>query len=498
MGRITYDELAQHNTANDCWVRLYDKVYDLTGFLPEHPGGPNIIIKHAGKDATKLFDTVHPKGTIEKYLSAEQLKGDFDASTVPQSVREAEKAAEKEEQERRANIPPMSSCLNLHDMELVASQVLSPEAWAYYSSASDDLETYNENRAAFRRIWFRPRVLRNVREVDPSTSILGIPSSLPIYITATALGSLGHADGELNLTRGAARTGLIQMVPTLSSRSFEEITDARDEQGRPTQFFQLYVNSDRNTVVEMLRKAEEADVQAIFVTVDAPQLGRREKDMRMHFVDEGSNVQGGEIENRDEGAARAISTFIDPGLTWDDVLWIKRQTRIPILLKGVQTWEDAVLAYEMGLAGVVLSNHGGRQLDFSRSGIEVLEEVVRELRKRDMFPRPTFQIMVDGGIRRGTDVLKAIAMGATAVGIGRPFLYAYSAYGVDGVVHAVNLLRAEIEMNMRLIGARTIQDVVPEMVDVRSLHNHTGIPAPGDGSSVLDLMKNTAGTKSHL
>ena len=148
----------------------------------------------------------------------------------------------------------------------------------------------------------------------------------------------------------------------------------------------------------------------------------------MHFVDEGSDVQGGHVEKRDEGAARAITSFIDPSFDWDDVLWMKRQTRLPILLKGVQTWEDAVQAYEMGLAGVVLSNHGGRQLDFARSGVEVLEEVMRELRKRGSFPNPAFQVMVDGGFRRGTDILKAIAMGATAVGIGRPFLYACLLY----------------------------------------------------------------------
>ena len=142
----------------------------------------------------------------------------------------------------------------------------------------------------------------------------------------------------------------------------------------------------------------------------------------------------------------------------------------------------------MGLAGVVLSNHGGRQLDFARSGVEVLEEVMRELRKRGSFPNPAFQVMVDGGFRRGTDILKAIAMGATAVGIGRPFLYAYSAYGVDGVIHAINLLRDELEMNMRLIGARSIEELVPGMVDLSALHNHTGAVFPKQDQSVLDFM----------
>mgnify|MGYP000003218794 FL=1 len=488
MGKITYEEVSKHNHAKDCWVILYGKVYDLTGFLPEHPGGSGVIVKQAGKDATKLFDTIHPKGTIENSLSPEHCKGDFDSSTLPVEYKKAEEEEERKRKERLAMLPPMSKCLNLGDLELVASKVLSPEAWAYYSSAADDLETYHENRAVFRRIWLRPRILRNVRYVDPSTKILGIPSALPFYITATALGRMGHPDGELNLTRAAAKTGLIQMIPTLSSVSFDEIIDARNQEGGPAQFFQLYVSTDRNVVANMLRRAEETNVKAIFVTVDAPQLGRREQDMRMHFVDEGSNVQGGHVEKRDEGAARAITSFIDPSFDWDDVLWMKRQTRLPILLKGVQTWEDAVQAYEMGLAGVVLSNHGGRQLDFARSGVEVLEEVMRELRKRGSFPNPAFQVMVDGGFRRGTDILKALAMGATAVGIGRPFLYAYSAYGVDGVIHAINLLRDELEMNMRLIGARSIEELVPSMVDLSALHNHTGAVFPKQDQSVLDFM----------
>ena len=292
---------------------------------------------------------------------------------------------------------------------------------------------------------------------------------MPVYITATALGRLGHPDGELNLTRGAARSGVIQMVPTLSSCSFDEIVQER-RNGLPLQFFQLYVNSDRKVVLDMLRRAEEADIKAIFVTVDAPQLGRREKDMRMHFGGEGSNVQGGTVEKRDEGAARAISTFIDPSFDWDDLLFITRNTRLPVLLKGVQTWEDVVLACEMGLAGVVLSNHGGRQLNFAPPAIAVLEEAVHELKKRHMFPNKNFQLFVDGGFRRGTDVLKAIALGATAVGVGRPLLYAYSAYGSDGVVRALELLRDEIEMDMRLLGARTLQEVVPEMLDLRAMH----------------------------
>ncbi|KAG8734659.1 hypothetical protein FRC12_018432 [Ceratobasidium sp. 428] len=330
------------------------------------------------------------------------------------------------------------------------------KAWAYYSSAADDEITHRENHAAYQRIWFRPRVLRDVTKVDWSTTILGQKSSMPVYITATALGKLGHPEGELNLTRAAAKFGVIQMIPTLASCSFDEIRDAAAPD--QVQFMQLYalrsslitrltplhssyVNKDRAITKKIVQHAEKRGIKGLFITVDAPQLGRREKDMRQKFEDEGSEVQRGSSGvDRSQGAARAISSFIDPGLSWRDLDWFKSITKMPIILKGVQCWEDAVLAAECGCAGVVLSNHGGRQLDTARSGIEVLEEVVSALRERGLFPNPNFEIFVDGGVRRATDVLKAVAMGATAVGVGRPFIYAYSAYGQQGVEAALQIL----------------------------------------------------------
>lgn len=359
---------------------------------------------------------------------------------------------------------------------------MKPAAWAYYSSGADDEVTMRENNSVYGRIWFRPRILRDVSTVAFNTTLLGQKCSMPIYITATALGKLGHPDGEKNLTIAAGRTGLIQMIPTLASCSFDEIVDARlnDQQ---TQFFQLYVNSNRAITEKIIRKAEDRGIKGLFVTVDAPQLGRREKDMRMKFDDSGSKVQNDGKDNvdRSQGAARAISSFIDPSLNWEDLQWLRSVTKMPICLKGVQTWEDAVLAAEAGLNGIVLSNHGGRQLDYARSGIEVLQEVVEALKARGLW-KPTFEVFIDGGVRRATDVLKAVALGAKGVGIGRPFLYAYSAYGPDGVEHAINLLKAEMEMNMRLIGARSLAELTPEMVDTRALSSHiNGVPESHGG-----------------
>nr|VWO98889.1 Uncharacterized protein [Ganoderma boninense] len=277
--------------------------------------------------------------------------------------------------------------------------------------------------------------------------------------SATALGKLGHPDGELTLTRAAAKTGVIQMIATLASCSFDDILDAAAP--GQTFFLQLYVNRDREITRKYVQHAEARGVKGLFITVDAPQLGRREKDMRMKVVDEdaGAEVQKGHEVKKDQGVARAISSFIDPSLSWKDIPWFKSITKMPIILKGIGSAEDAVLAYEAGVQGIVLSNHGGRQLDTARSGIEVLVEVVSALRLRGYWPDPRFEIYVDGGVRRASDVLKAIALGATAVGVGRPFLYAFCAYGQDGVEKAIQIFR-------------TIKDIVPEMVDAKSLSSH--------------------------
>ncbi|KAI5119170.1 hypothetical protein M0805_008653 [Coniferiporia weirii] len=479
---LSPDEISTHNTRQSCWIIVHGKVYDVTDFLDDHPGGSKIILKYGGRDATKEYDPIHPPDAITTNLPLSKHLGAIDPSS---STTYAE--VETEEDKRRAlllaSVPPLSSVLNLHDFEAVARRVLPPRAWAYYSSAADDEITHRENRGVYQRIWFRPQVLVDVEHVDFSTSILGMRTSMPIYITATALGKLGHPDGELNLTRGASKHNVIQMIPTLASCSFDSLVDGAIP--GQTQFLQLYVNRDRKITERIVRHAEERGIKGLFITVDAPQLGRREKDMRMKFDDEeGANVQQGDgnIE-KNQGAARAISSFIDPSLSWKDIPWFKSITNMPIILKGVQRWEDALRAYDAGCAGIVLSNHGGRQLDTAPAGIEVLVSVVRAFREKRGITFPLrdgrFQIFVDGGVRRATDVLKAIALGATAVGIGRPFLYAYSAYGAEGVDKALQILKDEFEMNMRLLGAPTLADVGPDTVDASNVHQHV-VAVPSD------------------
>ncbi|GAA6012611.1 hypothetical protein JCM11491_005453 [Sporobolomyces phaffii] len=473
---LHHSEVEKHASSDSLWVIVNGNAYDLTEFAPEHPGGMKILLKYAGKDATEAYEPIHPPGTLEQYLPKEKHLGPVDLSGI-EIVAKEETQEEKDRKERAANKPSMDECLSLYDFEAVAKSVLPTGAWAYYSSGADDEITMRENRSAYQRLWFRPRILRDVTNIDFSTTILGHKTTLPIYITATALGKLGHPDGEKNLTWAGAKQGIIQMIPTLASCSFDEIVDAA-KPGQ-VQFMQLYVNKDREITRKIVQHAEKRGIKGLFITVDAPQLGRREKDMRQKFADEGSDVQAksGEDTDKSQGAARAISSFIDPGLSWKDLSWFKSITKMPIILKGVQCWEDAVLAAEAGCQGVVLSNHGGRQLDFARSGIEILEEVMHELRKRNLL-KNGFEVYIDGGVRRAGDILKAIALGAKAVGIGRPFLYAYSAYGSDGVVRAIQILKDEMEMNMRLIGAPTLADVTPEMIDTSNLHSRAVDGAP--------------------
>lgn len=346
-------------------------------------------------------------------------------------------------------------------------------------------QTMRENHSAFHKIWFRPRVLVDVEKVDLSTTMLGAKCDIPFYVTATALGKLGNPEGEVVLTRGAAKHNVIQMIPTLASCSFDEIMD--EAKAGQVQWLQLYVNKNRDITKKIVEHAEARGCKGLFITVDAPQLGRREKDMRSKFSDVGSSVQnsGGHDVDRTQGAARAISSFIDPSLSWKDIPWFLSITKMPIILKGVQCVEDVIRAIDVGVQGVVLSNHGGRQLDFARSGVEILAEVMPVLRERGLDNR--IEIYIDGGVRRATDIIKALCLGAKGVGIGRPFLYAMSAYGLPGVDRAMQLLKDEMEMNMRLIGAQNVSQLNTGMIDARALSMHTQtVPSDTLGLGVYD------------
>ncbi|KAL6414498.1 L-lactate dehydrogenase (cytochrome) [Ilyonectria robusta] len=329
------------------------------------------------------------------------------------------------------DVPPLNQILSANDFALAAQKALTPKAWAFYSSAATDLVTLNRNREIIRRVMLRPRILRNVTDVSIERNILGLKSKAPFFMCPAAMATLAHPDGELGWSRAVANEGIFEIISSNASYSLPTIIGAAPP-NYPF-FLQLYVNSNRAKTVELLRKAHSLGIKAVFVTVDAPVPGKREADeCTPQTTTVRSEMSGGNSakDNKGNGLGRLMGQYIDKALEWDDLRWIREASSVPIVLKGIQTVEDVRLAVDHGVDGVVLSNHGGRSLDGSPASILVLLEV------RKLFPEAFkhLQVFIDGGFERGSDILKAIALGATAVGIARPFLYSL-VYGQKGVEH---------------------------------------------------------------
>ena len=461
---ISDAELALHNTQLSCWIAISGKVYDLTSFLTEHPGGSSIILQQSGKDATEMFKSHHPLSLLD-VLPSDAVVGVYSMSSATKSG---------DANEVIQNVP-LSQILNTYDFALNARQRLSKEAWDYLVSAADDEVTYRENEYSFNRIWIRPRVLVDVSgPIDTHATLLGSATSLPVYITATAMGKLYHPDGEAALCLGAGKANVIQMCPTLASCSIEEMAAAR----RPNQcqWYQLYVNKDDDVNEKLIKKVERLGYKALIITVDVAQLGKRERDQR-NKVDDISYIQKSTDSGADKsrGISRSLSSFIDPGLNWSRIAHLRSRTKLPIMLKGIQTAEDAVLAARSGLVdGIIVSNHGGRQVDFARPTVDCLAEIVHALRgEKSVKLNHNFDLYVDGGIRRGTDVFKCLALGAKAVGIGRPSLFALASHGADGVKHLFDILADELRMTMMHTGCLKLSDIRPLHISLeRNSSNH--------------------------
>ncbi|CAL5014809.1 unnamed protein product [Urochloa decumbens] len=350
----------------------------------------------------------------------------------------------------------MALITNVSDYEELAKQKLSKMVFDFYASGAEDQWTLKENREAFSRISFRPRVLIDVSHVNMSMSVLGYNISMPIMVAPTALHKLAHPEGEVASARAAAAAGTIMMLSSWSSCSIEEVNLS----GPGLRFFQLSVFKDRNFVQQLVRRVEDAGYKAIAVTVDAPRLGRREADIRNRFALPENVVlkcfEGLDLSSMDKanvsGLAAYVASQINSSLSWKDIKWLQTITQLPILVKGVITAEDARIAIECGVAGIIVSNHGGRQLDHLPATISCLEEVVGEAKGR-------VPVFLDGGIRRGTDVFKALALGASGVFIGRPVLFALAVDGEAGVKKALQMLRDELEIAMALSGCTSLKEI---------------------------------------
>ncbi len=351
--------------------------------------------------------------------------------------------------------PPidLATIVRLADFEVAARDRLHPAAWAYYVGGAGDEHTLRACIEAWDRFVLRPRVLVDVSTVDPSAIVLGRPAALPVGVAPAALHGMAHAQGEQATARAATAAGAIHVVSTAASHTLEDVADAAPGGRR---WFQLYVQRNRSASRELVRRAEGAGYEAICVTVDLPVLGYRDEVFRMAF-DPGEHAYANLPRRQDWQPGADMDDNLDMrsvGLTWDHLAEVRSWSSLPLVLKGILTAEDAVLAVEHGADGVWVSNHGGRQLDRTAASIEVLDEVVRAVDGRA-------EVYLDGGVRRGPEVLIALALGATAVFTARPFLYALACAGEAGVAKAFAILRDEIERSMALLGTPRVSDIGP-------------------------------------
>ena len=352
--------------------------------------------------------------------------------------------------------------LNLSEYETLARARMEHTAWGYYAGGADDEVTLGENPLAWQRLRLRPRVLVDVTNTDTSTTVLGTTVAMPVLTAPCALNRLAHPDGELAVARATAQAGVIQVLSTVSSTSLEDVAAAANG----TRWFQLYCYTDREITADLVRRAEAAGYSAICLTVDLPVLGRREREIRAGFAaPDGITMKNLEPYAKDvmpeAGGTTALARYVserwDARLTWDVIPWLKSVTRLPIVAKGILTHEDARLAVGHGVDAIIVSNHGGRQLDTVLTGAEALPEVVAAVAGR-------CEVLVDGGIRRGTDVVKAIALGARAVLIGRPYLWALAVDGEAGVARVLQLLRDETGLAMALAGRRSVSEIDASLI----------------------------------
>jgi isopentenyl diphosphate isomerase/L-lactate dehydrogenase-like FMN-dependent dehydrogenase len=340
--------------------------------------------------------------------------------------------------------------LNVADFEREAERRLEPGSFGYFAGGSGDERTLRDNVEAFSRWHLRPRVLVDVGAVTTETTVLDREVSMPLLVAPTAFQRLAHPDGELATARAAAAAGTVMCQSTLSSVTPAELASAAPG---ARLWFQLYWSTDRGFTAELLAAVAEAGFEAVVLTVDFPAAGRRERDLRAAFAlpdDLSTPNIPGTLQRQDFHAA--LGQIVDATLTWQDLEWLQETCSLPVLLKGVLTAEDALLAADHGAVGVIVSNHGGRQLDGVAASLNALPEVVEEVGDR-------VEVLLDGGIRRGGDVLKALALGARAVLAGRAVVWGLAVEGEAGVTLVLELFRSEIALGLTHLGCRSPTEV---------------------------------------
>jgi len=375
---------------------------------------------------------------------------------------------------------PTELPLNLHEYEAAARAILPPMVLDYISGGSCDEVTLRANRTAFDRWRLLPRVLAGLREVSTATTVLGWDISFPVLIAPSGLHRLAHDEGELATARAAWSAGTIYTMSTAATVAMETI----GREGGPW-WFQLYVFSDRAITRDLVERAAAAGAAALVVTVDVPLLGRREADERNRFtLPDGltlANLHAPRhrfIPSSDDGSG--LNTYIgdtwEPALSWDDLDWLASLSSLPVIPKGILHPADAARAFDHGARAVIVSNHGGRQLDSAVASLDALPAVVAAVDGRG-------EILLDGGIRRGTDILKALALGARAVLIGRPTYWGLAVGGEAGVRHILELLRAELALDLMLCGLASPEEVTRELLVPADTLISDGTKSPSPGST---------------
>ena len=374
---------------------------------------------------------------------------------------------------------------NVDDLRSLAKRRLPAGVFDYIDGGAEDEITLRNNVDAYRNVSFKPRVLRDMTHVDTSTSLFGRRLAFPLVLAPTGFTRIAHSEGELAVVRAATRAGIPFTLSTMATRSIEECASVAESDTRL--WFQIYTWRDRSVVKNLVERAEAAGFEAVCLTVDTAVLGRRERDVRRGFtlppeVGLGTIIDGlknpgwtwdflkadpirfANVEgitaidgSRAVDLAEHMKSQFDPGLSWSDVEWLRSIWKGPILIKGIQTVEDALIAVESGVEAIAISNHGGRQLDGAPAPFDLLPEVAEAVQNR-------LEIICDGGVRRGSDVVKAVSLGANAVMTGRPYLYALGACGERGVDHVLDLLQEGIERTMALTGVASVEDLSQDLI----------------------------------
>jgi len=348
-----------------------------------------------------------------------------------------------------ADAPPqpgitLDDIVTLADAEAAAAKITPESAFAFVQGGAADEITLRWNQERYREIRLRPRVLRDVPALDTSTTLFGSTMAAPILFAPTSSNRVFHPEGELAVARGASSTGTTYVLSTLSNTAVEEVSRATTH----PLWFQVYVQPEMELSHELVRRAEEAGARVICLTVDAPVPGARSREEKARFrLPPG--LQLPHLVKRRGPGLYTLDRVVPIRFVWDDVAQIIARARVPVLLKGIMCAEDALLAVQLGAAGLIVSNHGGRQLDTAPATIEVLPEIAAAVAGR-------VPLLIDGGVRRGTDIVKALALGASAVLIGRPYLHGLAAGGADGVAHVQRILLRELRMAMALLGCRNL------------------------------------------